>query len=312
MRTGGKLPTVIIYFLQDFRPDHVGGSLEDRICPQALADCRAYHDEAITSAQAEILRIKSSLDALHHCAVTVLQRNYIWEKTGRGNDLEWIRDVLAGLVLLRWIRNKSCRVSSQGDPVSRRLWSFWSLHEAPEWKGCFQNTFTMLYLWGSKHQQPWQDQAKQGLGSNQPVDWLAFCLCSLNCVTDNNMELATDCQLCIAGLPDSIWLCVGLWTPQGKWWWSWFENGCGRINLHRSQCYWNLWCSFCIDVLWYLWWCLWIWLDWLPVAQTCSSGTNCGLLGNSDHMDVRAEGITWSNLDVITVYTFICELTVNC
>ena len=44
--------------LQEFRPDHIMGSLEDRICEAALADCRGFRDEALAAADAEIAKIR--------------------------------------------------------------------------------------------------------------------------------------------------------------------------------------------------------------------------------------------------------------
>ena len=42
---------------QDFRPDHISGKLEDRICPQALADCQAFRDDALRQAHDESRRL---------------------------------------------------------------------------------------------------------------------------------------------------------------------------------------------------------------------------------------------------------------
>lgn len=47
---------------QEFRPDHVYGKLEERICPHALADCLAYRDNAIAELNHERGKLERHLE----------------------------------------------------------------------------------------------------------------------------------------------------------------------------------------------------------------------------------------------------------
>ena len=64
-----------LFFHQDFRPQHVSAGLEDHVFSMALFDCRAYRDEALTKANAEIQLLKRVSVASSCLANLVATRN---------------------------------------------------------------------------------------------------------------------------------------------------------------------------------------------------------------------------------------------
>ena len=55
---------------QEYRPDHISGKLEDRVDPQAIADCKAFRDQAWAYVNAEMERINST------CAAHINKSDY--------------------------------------------------------------------------------------------------------------------------------------------------------------------------------------------------------------------------------------------
>jgi hypothetical protein len=48
---------------QEYRPDHISSKLEDRVDPQAIADCKAFRDQAWEYVNAEMQRINGTCAA---------------------------------------------------------------------------------------------------------------------------------------------------------------------------------------------------------------------------------------------------------
>ena len=59
---------------QEYRPDHVYGKLEERVCPQAIADCHAYRKAALDEMDDMSMKIQSILAIM----VVVKLRSYLW------------------------------------------------------------------------------------------------------------------------------------------------------------------------------------------------------------------------------------------
>lgn len=52
---------------QEYRPDHVYGKLEERVCPRAIADCLAYRAAALNELDATSAKLRSILTILRVC-----------------------------------------------------------------------------------------------------------------------------------------------------------------------------------------------------------------------------------------------------
>ena len=48
---------------QEYRPDHISSKLEDRVDPQAFADCKTFRDQAWAYVNAEVDRINGTCAA---------------------------------------------------------------------------------------------------------------------------------------------------------------------------------------------------------------------------------------------------------